>query len=164
MLICGLFPELLDLYLSLSDHSLADVGCRQVVDSPKTGIAGSSLAGCSQAIALIWVISSGVNLGGRPERRLSWRRSSIDKPAARRSRYHRRQLITVFLWISRRRAISPTAIPTAVHKMMRARSATRRSVFPALVRARSTCFSLPRKPISCFYGFICPSPRYSMGR
>ena len=39
MLIRGLFSELLDLYLSLSDHSLADVGCTQVVDSPKTGIA-----------------------------------------------------------------------------------------------------------------------------
>ena len=39
MPICGLFSELLDLYLLLSDHSLADVEGRQIVDSSKTGIA-----------------------------------------------------------------------------------------------------------------------------
>ena len=39
MLMRGLFSELLDYYLSLSAHSLADVECRQEVNSSKTGIA-----------------------------------------------------------------------------------------------------------------------------
>ncbi len=45
MLICGLFSEFLDHYLSLSDHSLANVECKQDADSPKTGIAERATLG-----------------------------------------------------------------------------------------------------------------------
>ncbi len=44
MLICGLFSEPLDHYLSSSDHSLVDVECRQEAGSPKTGIAGAAVS------------------------------------------------------------------------------------------------------------------------
>jgi len=37
-LTCGLFSEFLDYYLSLSNHSLTDVECRQEADNPKTGV------------------------------------------------------------------------------------------------------------------------------
>jgi len=43
-LTCGLFSEFLDYYLSLSNHSLTDVECRQEADNPKTGVVGATPA------------------------------------------------------------------------------------------------------------------------
>lgn len=42
-LICGLFSEFLGHHLSLSNHSLTDIECRQKADNPKTGIVATLL-------------------------------------------------------------------------------------------------------------------------
>ncbi len=57
MLMRGLFSELLDYYLSLNAHSLADVERGQGVNRLKTGIAGSSSTSGMPSSTGDWTIS-----------------------------------------------------------------------------------------------------------